>query len=82
MKRQQVWAKNRTSPYNENDYIESYKKVIPEALKTDNYDIAAVVTADGINGHALMYYVYNRSHDSQLHLCKWFVSDDELRLYM
>ena len=76
-----ILDKNRTSPYNENDYIEAYKKRVPSATNDDNYDISAVVTSGGTNGHALMHYSYNRSRDNQYHLCFSFVSDDELRLY-
>ena len=77
----QVLAKNRPSPYNEEEYIAAYKKVITRATEDDNYDIAAVVTISGINGHALMYYSYNRSKDNQYHSCYDFVSDDELKRY-
>lgn len=73
-----VLAKNRPSPWNEADYIEAYKKVVPSATQDDNYDIAAVITSGGVNGHALMYYSYNRSHDNQYHICYHFVSDSEL----
>lgn len=82
MRRETVYARNRMSPNNESDYIEAYKKVVPSALKDDNYDIAAVVTNDGCYGHALMHYSYNRSKDSNYHICYSFVSDDELRKYM
>ena len=78
----QVIAKNRTSPYNEDDYIEAYKKAVPSANNDDNYDIAAVVTMSGYIGHAMMYYSDNRSHDNNYHTCYNFVSDDELRRYM
>lgn len=77
-----AYAKNRPSPWNEDDYIEAYKKVIPSATRDDNYDIAAVVTYGGVNGHALMLYSYNRSHDESYHICYDFVSDDELSYYM
>lgn len=77
-----VLAKNRPSPANEDEYIEAYKKVVPSAAGRDNKDIAAVITSTGIYGHALMYYTYNRGHDSEYHTCYHFVSDDELRRYM
>ena len=77
-----VLAKNRVSPFNEDEYISAYKKAVPESLNDDNYDIAAVITYDGVCGHALMHQSYNRSHDNQYHQCKYFVSDSELRYYM
>lgn len=77
-----VWAKNRPSPSNEDDWVEAYKRAVPEANADDNYDIAAVVTDSGMYGHALMHYSYNRSRDNQYHQCRLFVSDDELRLFM
>ena len=82
MRYSQVTAKNRTSPSNEDAYIEAYKKVVPSAENEDNYDIAAVITIYGVYGHALMHQSYNRSHDDDYHTCYHFVSDDELRLYM
>ena len=77
-----VLAKNRPSPYNEDDYIEAYKKAVPSAENEDSYDIAAVVTIYGLVGHAMMNQSYNRSHDNDYHPCRNFVSDDELRYYM
>ena len=82
MRLSRVLAKNRPSPYNEDDYIEAYKKAVPESKNEDYYDIAAVVTDSGYIGHALMYFSDNRSHDNLFHQCKYFVSDDELRYYM
>ena len=76
-----VFAKNRTSPNNEDDYIAAYKKRVPN-YSYDDYDISAVITNDGRYGHALMHYSHNRSHDNQYHTCYYFVSDDELRNYM
>ena len=78
----QVFAKNRPSPSNEDDYISAYKKAVPSAENNDNYDIAAVITLSGYTGHAMMYYSDNRSHDNSYHNCINFVSDDELRRYM
>ncbi len=77
-----IYAKNRPSPYNEQDYIEAYKKAWSYNVTDDSYDIAAVVTQSGTYGHALMYYSYNRSKDNEYHACYNFISDDELRLYM
>ena len=82
MQKYVVFAKNRQSPWNEDEFIEAYKKVVPESEKKDNYDIAAVITYDGYYGHAMMNESDNRSHDSQYHYCYNFVSDDELRQYM
>lgn len=79
---QKATAKNRPSPYNEEDFIIAYKKVFPEAERDDNYDIAAVVSLYGTNGHAMMYYSYNRSRDGKYHEVRNFISDDELRYYM
>ena len=75
-------AKNRTSPYNEDAYIEAYKKAVPEANKEDTYDISAVTTLSGYIGHAMMNQSDNRSHDNQYHRCINFISDDELRKYL
>ena len=77
-----VYAKNRPSPYNEDAFIEAYKKAVPVANRSDNYDIAAVITNMGICGHALMNQSDNRSRDNHYHNCYHFVSDDELRHYM
>lgn len=82
MRSYQVTAKNRTSPLNEDAYIQAYKKMVPSAANDDNYDIAAVITINGIYGHAMMRYSYNRSHDGNYHTCYNFVSDDELRFLM
>ena len=82
MRYSQISAKNRPSPWNEDDYREAYKKAVPSATNDDNYDISAVVTAYGTYGHALMHQSYNRSHDESYHTCYNFVSDDELRRYM
>ena len=81
MRYERVRARNRPSPVNEEKYIEAYKKIVPAANRSDNYDIAAVVTAYGTYGHALMHYSDNRSRDDSFHDCLYFVSDDELRLY-
>ena len=77
-----VYAKNRPSPWNEDDYIRAYKKAIPNASSEDCLDIAAVITRDGIYGHALMNQSNNRSRDDDYHLCYHFVSDNELIRYM
>lgn len=82
MRFSQVNAKNRQSPWNEDDYIRAYKKAVPSAENDDNYDIAAVITTSGYIGHAMMHYSYNRSHDGNYHICYNFVSDDELKNYM
>lgn len=82
MRLDSVLAKNRPSPYNEEDYIEAYKKAVPSATNDDNYDIAAVITYGNVVGHALMDYSSNRSPDNRFHLCYHFVSDDELRYFM
>ncbi len=82
MRSDRVYAANRQSPLNEDKYIEAYKKVYPRAEQEDDYDISAVITNTNVYGHALMHYSYNRSHDNQYHICFYFVSDDELRLYM
>ena len=79
MYRSSVYAKNRPSPADEDDYRRAYLKVCPWAEKEDNYDISAVITFDGFYGHALMHYTNNRSHDKEYHICTHFVSDDELR---
>ena len=78
----QVSAKNRPSPWNEDDFIEAYKRAVPSSVNEDNYDIAAVITISGYQGHAMMHYSYNRSRDGNYHTCYNFVSDNELRRYM
>lgn len=78
----QVYAKNRQSPSNEADWIAAYKKRVLVSDRDDNYDIAAVITNDGIYGHAMMHYSYNRAKDGNYHPCYNFVSDDELRFYL
>ena len=82
MRLSSVKARNRVSPSNEEQYIEAYKKIVPQSNREDNYDIAAVVTIGGTYGHAMMNQSDNRSHDYEYHTCYNFVSDDELRLYM
>ena len=77
-----VYAKNRPSPWNEDDYITAYKKVYPNAAKEDKYDISAVITKGSIYGHALMSQSDNRSRDNEYHFCFDFVSDDELKKYL
>ena len=77
-----VYAKNRPSPYNESDWIAAYKRRVTISNLDDNYDIAAAVTNTGVYGHAMMHYSDNRSKDGNFHLCRNFVSDDELRYYM
>ena len=71
-------AKNRISPKNENEMINVYKSQNPKAKKSDGLDVAAVVTKDGIKGHALMKPEHNRSHDKEFHRVKDFISDEEL----
>ena len=82
MRYSEIRAKNRVSPLNEDAYIEAYKRAVPIASNYDSYDIAAVVTITGINGHAMMHYSDNRSHDNDYHTCYNFISDDELKYYM
>lgn len=82
MRQSFVYAKNRPSPSNENDYIAAYLRVFPYANHPDSYDVSAVITRDGIQGHALMNESDNRSKDGDYHLCKDFISDDELRYYL
>ncbi len=72
-------AKNRTSPKNENQYIEAYKELNPKANKHDNYDIAAVIAKDGTRGHGLLLDEINRGHDTDYHRVKSFIPDTELK---
>ena len=72
-------AKNRTSPKNENQYIEAYKELNPKANKHDNYDIAAVTAKDGTKGHGLLLEDINRGHDNNYHIVKDFIPDSELK---
>lgn len=72
-------AKNRTSPKNENDYIQAYKKLNPKASRHDNYDIAAVIAKDGTKGHGLLPEDINRGHDKDYHRVKNFIPDTELK---
>lgn len=71
-------AKNRTSPKNENDYIEAYLKLNPMAKKVDGLDISAVTTKDGTRGHGLMNESLNRGKDKDYHRVKDFIPDKEL----
>lgn len=70
---------NRTSPRNEQDYINAYKQVNPKSKKEDHMDIAAVKTKEGNAGHALLNQNINRGKDNKPHIGKAFVSDSELR---
>lgn len=72
-------AKNRTSPKNENSYIQAYKELNPKANRHDNYDIAAVKAKDGTNGHGLLPQDINRGHDKDYHRVIGFISDSELK---
>lgn len=82
MRLERVLATNRQSPANEPDWIEAYKRAVPIAENEDSYDIAAVITIGGCVGHAMMEQSENRSHDDDCHVCRYFVSDDELRQFM
>ena len=77
-----IWAKNRQSPSNEDEWIEAYKKAVPSSKNYDLYDIAAVVTQEGINGHGLVYFSDNRSRDGNYHKCYHFIPDYRLRLFL
>lgn len=72
-------VKNRKSPENESDYIEAYKQMNNKADRPDGLDIAAVITTDGIKGHALVTEENNRSKDSGFHYGKDFIPDSELK---
>lgn len=72
-------GKNRTSPKNEADYIESYIKENPAAKKKDGMDIAAVITKDGTKGHGLLSEDINRSHDKDYHRVVDFIPDSKLK---
>ena len=73
------YVQNRKSPKNEDKLIAQYKKLNPTACKSDNYDIAAVKTKNGVNGHALLNESINRSKDKHFHIGKDFISDKELK---
>ena len=70
---------NRKSPKNEQDYINAYKQMNPDARKSDKMDICAVRTPSGENGHALMNQSINRGRDRNRHIGKDFISDKDLR---
>lgn len=72
-------GKNRTSPRNEEDYINAYKEMNRRMPKNDLKDVSAVTTKDGIKGHGLLPQDINRSHDSEYHRVKNFIPDSELR---
>ena len=73
---------NRRSPKNEDSYISAYKKVNPDSIKQDNYDISAVTTVNGERGHALLKQSINRSKDNDNHIGYEFISDDVLKKQM
>ena len=75
-------GKNRLSPKNEADYISAYLKANPSAKKQDGLDIAAVVTKDGTKGHGLLPEDINRGHDTNYHIVKNFIPDDQLKKKM
>ena len=75
-------VRNRTSPKNENKYINAYKEMNPSAAKPDGKDIAAVRTKSGVSGHALMKPSDNRSKDRNFHRGEDFIPDTELRKQM
>ena len=75
-------VKNVKSPKNERQYINAYKELNPKANKKDNLDVAAVVSASGERGHALVNQKYNRGHDTNYHRGKAFISNKELRKNM
>lgn len=73
---------NRRSPSNEDDYIKAYINVFSKAGNKDNYDISAVKTVNGENGHAMLKQEFNRSKDKKVHRGMNFISDNELRKTM
>ena len=73
-----VLARNRTSPWNEDDYRRAYLKVNPSAERKDGYDIACVITQYGTYGHGLMLASENRRKDNLLHDVYDFVADTDL----
>lgn len=75
-------VKNVKSPKNEKQYINAYKELNPRANRKDNLDVAAVVSASGERGHALVNQKYNRGHDASYHRGQSFISNDELRKHM
>ena len=75
-------VKNVKSPKNEKQYINAYKELNPSADKKDNLDVAAVVSASGERGHALVHQKHNRSHDTNYHRWQNFISNSELRNHM
>lgn len=72
-------CKNRTSPANEDMYIQEYLKKNPSAKKADGLDIAAVIAKDGTKGHGLLSEELNRSHDRKYHIVQDFIPDDILK---
>ena len=75
-------VKNVKSPKNEQQYINAYKDLNPRAKRKDNLDVAAVVSASGERGHALVNQKPNRSHDTDYHRGQNFISNEELRKHM
>lgn len=77
-----VLAKNRPSPFNEDDYRRAYLKLNPSADKKDGYDISCVITIYGVRGHGLMLASENRSKDSLYHDVYDFIPDSDLIRFM
>ena len=73
-------AKNRKSPSNEGEYIQTYQNMNRRAArKNDGLDIAAVVTKDGTRGHGLMSESINRDKNRDYHRVKNFIPDKDLK---
>lgn len=75
-------GKNRKSPKNEQQLIDAYKSINPNANRKDGKDVSAVVNRDGVLGHALLSQGKNRSKDHKEHRGQDFISDKELKKNM
>ena len=72
-------VKNRPSPKNEKDYVDAYKKQNPSSKKSDKLDVSAVETKNGEKGYALTNESINRSHDTNYHVGKDYISEKDLK---
>ena len=79
---QNCMVKNRKSPKNEQQLIDAYKSINPNANRKDGKDVSAVVNRDGVLGHALLSQGKNRSKDLKEHRGQDFISDKELKKKM
>ena len=74
---------NRTSPPNEDKYVQAYIKLNQSAKNlNDGLDISAVKLKDGTTGYALLPEGINRSRDENPHRGKDFIPTAEFKKAM